>query len=101
MHSVIGLQIINPLVIPDSVTSISVSAFYGWSSNNHPLVIPNSVTSIGNHVFAGWSSNNHPLIIPSSITSIGNAAFYGWLSVPYVEMKATYTTIIIKRKRIW
>ena len=30
----------------DSVTSIGDYAFAGWNSNNQPLVIPNSVTSI-------------------------------------------------------
>ena len=77
-----------PLVIPESVTSIGDSAFYDWNTNNQPLVIPNSVTSIGNYAFSDWISNNQPLVIPNSVTSIGNSAFYGWTLVPYVEVKA-------------
>jgi hypothetical protein len=79
----------HPLVIPNSVTSIGVGAFFDWIPNNHPLVIPESVTNIGNDAFYGWSSNTHPLVIPESVTNIGVYAFYGWQSVPYVEMKAT------------
>jgi len=77
-----------PLVIPDSVTSISVSAFSDWTSNNQPLVIPDSVISIGNGSFADWHSNNHPLVIPNSVTSIGSSAFRNWSLVPYVEIQA-------------
>ena len=110
-HLLIGVQIINHSLIPDSVTSIGAFAFHGWSSNNQPLVIsdsvtsigtkafenwtsnnqplviPDNVTSIGDTVFGGWTSNTHPLIIPNSVTNIFNAAFDSWELVPYVEMK--------------
>jgi hypothetical protein len=69
-----------PLVIPNSVTSIGGFAFTYWDANNKPLVIPNSVTSIGNYTFAGWKANNHPLIIPDSVTSIGEGTFQSWNS---------------------
>ena len=54
--------------------------FDNWSANNHPLIIPNSVTSISNYAFSGWSANNHPLIIPNNVRSIGKYAFSGWTS---------------------
>lgn len=43
------------VVIPDGISSISDSEFYGCSSIES-VVIPDSVTSIGNNVFAGCSS---------------------------------------------
>ncbi|HOZ13573.1 MAG TPA: leucine-rich repeat protein [Tenuifilaceae bacterium] len=83
--------------IPNSVTSILNSAFYGCTSLTS-ITIPTSVTSIGYKAFCdckGLTSLNIPnsvayirefaferctgltsLDIPSSITSIGNFAFY-------------------------
>ena len=43
------------IVIPDSVTSIKASAFYGRVSLTN-ITIPNSVTSIGDNAFEGCSS---------------------------------------------
>ena len=57
--------------IPNSVTSIGRSAFYGRSLTS--VTIPNSVTSIGNYAFYDCSLTS--VTIPSSVTSIGNSAF--------------------------
>ena len=62
-------------IIPNSVTSIGYSAFYGCSGLTS-VTIPNSVTSIGNVAFShccGLTS----VTIPNSVTSIGYSAFYG------------------------
>ncbi len=84
----------NGVIIPESVTSIGDSAFYGWESNDQPLVIPESVTSIGDSAFRYWTSNNQPLVIPESVTSIGDTAFYGWSKVPYIVIKATTPPVL-------
>ena len=62
-------------MIPDSVTSISDSAFYGCSSLTS-IIIPNSVTSIGGSAFYGCSGLTS-IIVPDGITSVGDYTFSG------------------------
>ena len=64
---------VSDLVIPNNVTSISKSAFYGCSGLNS-VTIPNSVTSIGQNAFSGCSGLNS-VVIGSGVTSIGTSAF--------------------------
>lgn len=63
------------LVIPSSITSIGMSAFWGCSGFTGNLTIPNSVKSIGPSAFAdcGFTGN---LKIGSGITSIEEGSFY-------------------------
>lgn len=65
--------LVGRLVIPDSVTSLDISAF-AYCSNLTSVRIPDSVTSIGNGAF-GYCSNLSSVKIPDSIMSIGNGAF--------------------------
>jgi len=51
-------ELIQELVIPDSVTTIGNYAFYCCKSLIS-VVIPDSVTSIGEHAFNGYSNLNH------------------------------------------
>ena len=61
-------------IIPQSVTSIGLTAFSGCSSLTS-ITIPNSVTKIGNFAFTGCSSLTS-ITIPNSVTDIGSYAFY-------------------------
>ena len=61
--------------IPNSVTSIGDSAFYGCEGLTS-VTIPNSVTSIGEYAF-DYCSRLTSVTIPNSVTSIGYRAFYG------------------------
>ena len=72
------------IVIPDSVTSIGGAAFLTCRSLSS-IVIPNSVTSIGDSVFRGCSSLSE-IVIPDSVTSIGIGAFGGCASLQYLSI---------------
>ena len=69
--SLVGLGITS-VTIPNSVTSIGKSAFYGNKLTS--VIIPNSVTSIG---YGAFEKNQLTSVtIPDSVTSIGDSAFY-------------------------
>lgn len=61
--------------IPDSVTSISDTAFSGCDQLTS-VMIPDRVTTIGYAAFSGCFFLTS-VTIPSSVTAIGNGAFYG------------------------
>ena len=63
------------MTIPESVTSIGGSAFYGCSGITS-VTIGKNVTSIRNYAFYGCSALTS-VTIPNSVTSIGEAAFEG------------------------
>ena len=71
-------------VIPDTVTSIGVAAFWGCSSLTS-IEIPSSVKSIGDEVFYDCSSLTS-IEIPSGVTSIGDMAFRGCSSLTSIEI---------------
>ena len=78
------------VVIPNSVTNIGSSAFYGCSGLTS-VTIPNSVTSIGGYAFRNCSGLTS-VSIGNSVTSIGNYAFYGCSSLTAVNFNATNCT---------
>ncbi len=77
--------------IPNSVTSIGLSAFSNCRSLAS-VTIPNSVTSIGMHVFYGCSRLTS-ITISNSVTSIGAKAFSGCLSLASVTIPSSVSSI--------
>ena len=70
----LGCSGLTSVVIPNSVSKISVNAFSGCSALTS-VSIPNSVTSISSSAFQLCSSLVS-VIIPNSVTEIGSSAFY-------------------------
>lgn len=104
------------VTIPNTVTNISVNAFYGCTGLTGALVIPNSVTSIGGFAFGNcsglssltlgnslttiaYSAFNRctgltgNLTIPNSVTTIGRNAFYYCRGITSLSISNSLTTI--------
>ena len=63
------------MTIPNSVTTIGESVFFGCTGLSGNLTIPNSVTTIGETAFSNCIGFTGNLTIPNSVTTIGNFAF--------------------------
>ena len=84
-------QLIEDLIIPNTVISIGMAAFHGCSSLT-TVTIPNTVTSIGDLAFGGCS-NLISVTIPNSVTLIGGSAFGGCSSLTSVTIPNSVTSI--------
>ena len=78
-------------IIPDSVISIGVSAFYGCSGLTS-ITIPNSVTDIKNRAFS-YCDGLTSIIIPDGATSIGSRTFLYCEKLTKIYIPASVTTI--------
>jgi uncharacterized protein YjdB len=79
------------VTIPDSVTSIGYSAFYGCSSLTS-MIIPESVTIIGEWAFYGCTKLTN-VIISESVTSVGGYAFAYCSSLENITIPENVTEI--------
>ncbi len=79
------------IIIPDTVTSIKSSAFYGLTMIES-VIIPDSVTSIGDYAFFNCSSLQN-ISIPAGVTTIGESAFYGCSSLQNITIPDGVRTI--------
>jgi len=78
-------------IIPNSVTSISVQAFYDCV-NLKQITIPNVVTSIGSQAFYGCT-NLTSTVIPDNITSIESYTYFGCTSLTNIKIPNSVTSI--------
>ena len=86
-----GAQLTGDLVIPNSVTTIQPSAFYGCSGLTS-VTIGNGVTSIGMFAFYNCTGLTS-VTIGNSVTSIGASAFNGCTGLTSVTISNSVTSI--------
>ena len=63
------------VVLPESVTELGKSAFYGCDFTSLDFLNTGSVTTLGDFCFAG-NDNLHDIVIPDSVTYVGANQFY-------------------------
>ena len=86
-----GCSSLQSITIPDSVTDIGIKSFVSCSSLKS-FTFPNSITEIGEWTFLGCLSLQS-VIIPDSVTYIGNWAFNGCSSLRSVIIPNSVTYI--------
>lgn len=85
-----GNQIINSVVIPNSVTVIGVNAFLNCR-HLFNITLPSGLTYIGDSVFA--NSGLQSVVIPEGITTIGVSAFSNCAGLVSVTLPSTIESI--------
>jgi len=82
---------VTSVVIPSSITSIGMLAFYGCNSLPS-ITIPNSVTSIGSGAF-GYCRSLVNITIGNNVASIENGAFSDCINLTNITIGSNVTSI--------
>ena len=82
------------ITLPEGLTSIGTSAFYGCSGLTGELNLGEctSLTSIGTSAFSGCNGLTN-ITLPSSLTSIGTSAFFGCDGLTNITLPSSLTSI--------
>lgn len=78
------------IAIPEGVTSIAASAFYG-ATGLTSVTLPSTLTSIGDMAFRNAAITS--ITLPSALTTISDNAFDGCASLTAIEIPSSVTTI--------
>ena len=89
-----GCLSLTSIMIPDGVPSISTGAFNGCTSLTS-ITIPNGVTSIDDEAFNGCTSLTS-VAMPDSVTYIGNWAFNNCSSLTSITIPGGVTNICVR-----
>ncbi len=76
MYAFFGCYNFTSLILSNSLTTIGRCAFQYCSGFTGSLTIPNSVMTIGESAFSGCSGFTGSLTIPNTVTTIGEYTFY-------------------------
>ena len=87
----IGDELVDDLIIPNSVISIGNNAFEACTGLIS-VTISNSVTSIGNRAFSNCTSLIS-IEIPNNVTSIGNSTFSNCTGLTSITIPSSVTSI--------
>lgn len=79
------------VVLPDSVTSIGDSVFFGCKAVTE-IKLPSGVTSVGDYAFCKMTSLTN-LSLPSKVKTVGKGAFFGCTSLTEVYLPASLTSV--------
>ena len=88
-----GASCLKSVTLHDKITKIGESAFNECMGLTGPLTIPDSVTTIGSSAFQSCYGLTGALTIPDSVTSIGSAAFLNCIELKSVTIPSSVTTI--------
>ena len=91
LKSVSGGTSVDGIVLPESITKIGGSAFFGCSSAAE-VKLPAGVTSVGDYAFCKMTSLTK-ISLPSKVKTVGKGAFFGCGSLTEVYLPASLTSL--------
>ena len=77
--------------LPDSVTKIGGSAFFGCTSVTS-VALPSGVTSVDDYAFCKMTSMTS-ISLPSKVKSVGKGAFFGCTALTGISLPASVTSV--------